>query len=82
MALDAAGRVQRSGNLLNYGNIGVFHPRMFAGQDAATRWKLFPWAYRFVEQGQVSGEHFRGRWENVGTPEQWHALDEQLKRDA
>jgi MurNAc alpha-1-phosphate uridylyltransferase len=44
--------------------------------------KLFPWAYRFVDAGRVSGEHFRGAWDNVGTPAQLAALDRRLADDA
>ena len=40
--------------------------------------KLFPWAYRFVEEGRVTGEHYRGPWDNVGTPGQLAALDRRL----
>lgn len=77
MAL-AEGRIRRTGEQLNYGNIGVFHPAMFAGQPTGACWKLFPWAYRFVEADRVSGEHFRGVWENIGTPQQLAALDARL----
>ncbi|CAN5117114.1 N-acetylmuramate alpha-1-phosphate uridylyltransferase [soil metagenome] len=78
MALDGSGRVQRSGTLLNYGNIGVFHPQLFAHEAKRAQWKLFPWAYRFVDQQRVSGQHHRGRWNNVGTPEQLDRLDRLL----
>ena len=72
-------RVRRQGSLLNYGNIAVFHPALFADQPRATQWRLFPWAYRFVEDNRVSGEHFRGAWDNIGTPEQLHAVDARLR---
>ena len=75
-----AGRVTRSGPRLTYGNIGVFHPALFAGIAAGTALKLFPWAYRFVDEGRVSGEHFRGEWDNVGTADQLAALDRRLSR--
>ena len=79
MALDAAGRVRRAGALLNYGNIGVFHPDLFVSQPARQAWKLFPWMYGEVDAGRVSGEHFRGPWHNLGTPEQLAALDASLR---
>jgi MurNAc alpha-1-phosphate uridylyltransferase len=77
MALEG-GLVAREGAKLTYGNIAVFHPLLFADLDPAARLKLFPWAYRFVEAGRVSGEHFRGAWDNVGTPAQLAALDRRL----
>lgn len=79
MALDAEGWVRRDGARLNYGNIGVFDPRLFDGTPARQAWKLFPWMYAWVDAGQVSGEHFRGRWINIGTPGQLAALDAELR---
>ncbi len=77
MAL-AEGRVTRRGPRLTYGNIGVFHPSLFRDIVPGTWLKLFPWAYRFVEEGRVTGEHFQGAWDNVGTPDQLAALDRRL----
>ncbi len=79
MGLDA-GRVARGGPRLTYGNIAVFHPAIFREIAPGTWLKLFPWAYRFVEEGRVTGERFRGPWDNVGTPAQLAALDERLTR--
>ena len=79
MALDAAGRVRRHGTLLNYGNIAVFAPALFAACPAYCAWPLFPWLYAEVEAGRVSGEHFRGVWHNVGTPAELAALDAALR---
>ncbi len=73
----ADGRIALSPPRLTYANIGVFSPALFTGL-APVRAKLFPWLYRFAAQGQVSGEHFRGRWHNVGTPAELDALDAQL----
>ena len=74
----AGGRITREGPRLTYGNIGVFHPAMFAGIAPGTHLKLFPWAYRFVDEGRVSGERYTGAWDNVGTAAQLAALDERL----
>jgi MurNAc alpha-1-phosphate uridylyltransferase len=82
MALDAGGRVRREGVKLNYGNIAVFHAGLFAGRPARQAWKLFPWLYAEVDAGRVSGEHWRGAWHNVGTPEQLAELDARLRADA
>ena len=79
MALDAAGRVRRQGTLLNYGNIAVFRASLFEARPAHSAWPLFPWLYAEVDAGRVSGEHFRGRWHNVGTPQELAALDAALR---
>jgi MurNAc alpha-1-phosphate uridylyltransferase len=71
------GRVRMQRPHLTYGNIGIFSPGLFDGVGHG-RARLFPWLYRFVEQGRVSGEHFRGRWHNIGTPAELDALDAEL----
>ena len=76
----ARGRVTREGPRLTYGNIALFHPGLFRDVAPGTWLKLFPWAYRFVDEGRVSGERFAGTWENVGTPRQLADLDRRLSR--
>jgi N-acetyl-alpha-D-muramate 1-phosphate uridylyltransferase len=77
MGLDE-GRVIRGGAKLTYGNIAVFHPEIFRDIAPGTRLKLFPWLYGFVDEGRVTGEHYRGPWDNVGTAAQLAALDTRL----
>jgi MurNAc alpha-1-phosphate uridylyltransferase len=72
------GRVTREGPRLTYGNIAVFHPAIFRDIAPGTRLKLFPWVYGFVDEGRVTGEHYRGPWDNVGTAAQLAALDTRL----
>jgi len=74
------GVVVRDGPRLTYGNIAVFHPRMFDAIAPGTWLKLFPWAYRFVEEGRVTGERHAGQWDNVGTAEKLDALDRRLRK--
>jgi len=74
----ADGRVVRGGPRLTYANIGVYHPALFRGIEPGTWLKLFPWAYRFADEGRVTGEHYRGPWDNVGTAEQLAALDKRI----
>jgi MurNAc alpha-1-phosphate uridylyltransferase len=77
MAL-AGGLVVRDGERLTYGNISVFHPEPFRDIPVGTALRLFPWAYRLVEAGRVTGERFAGSWDNIGTPDQLAALDRRL----
>jgi N-acetyl-alpha-D-muramate 1-phosphate uridylyltransferase len=77
MGLEGA-RVTRGGARLTYGNIAIFHPSLFGAIAPGAFLRLFPWAYRFVDEERVSGEHFRGIWDNVGTPAQLEALDRRL----
>jgi N-acetyl-alpha-D-muramate 1-phosphate uridylyltransferase len=75
----AAGRITRSGPKLTYGNIAMFHPAIFRDIEPGTWLKLFPWAYRYVDQGRVSGELYEGPWHNIGTPAQLADLDRSLR---
>lgn len=61
-----------------YANIGVLRPEFFAGRQAG-RFALAPLMFEWIRQGRVSGELFRGRWHNLGTPVQLAQLDAQLR---
>lgn len=57
-----------AGTRLTYSGIAVLHPKLFAGcRDGA--FKLAPLLRAAMDQGQVTGEHFTGRWVDVGTHE-------------
>lgn len=63
---------------LTFSGIGVYHPRLFAGcRDG--RFALAPLLRRAMQQQRVSGEHFSGRWTDVGTPARLEQLDKELK---
>lgn len=51
-----------------YSGIAVLHPRLFEG-CAAGAFKLAPLLRQAIAAGQVSGEHYSGRWIDVGTHE-------------
>lgn len=76
----SGGRIARAAPRLTYGNIAVYHPSLFADVAPGTWLKLFPWAYRFVDEDRVTGERFAGVWENIGTPRQLDDLDRRLSR--
>lgn len=78
MGLDGNHRVTLHPPLLTFAGVGVFSPRLFAGESPGRK-RLFPWMYRFVERGRVTGEHFPGAWHNVGTPDDLAALDAALR---
>lgn len=67
----AAGRYTFSG-------IGCYRPELFAAIEPGAKAKLAPLLTAAMVQGRVSGEHFAGRWEDVGTPARLQALDEEL----
>ena len=72
------GRLHDTGGVrLTFSGIGVYHPDLFTGCEPG-RFPLAPLLRRAIAQGQVSGEHFTGRWADVGTPERLRELDRAL----
>ena len=63
---------------LTYSGIGVFHPQLFAGLAPGIR-PLAPLLKEAMVTHQVKGEHYRGHWYDIGTPERLTELDLQLK---
>jgi aminoglycoside/choline kinase family phosphotransferase/very-short-patch-repair endonuclease/GTP:adenosylcobinamide-phosphate guanylyltransferase len=65
-------------NALTFSGIGCYQPGLFADIAAGNKAKLAPLLKAAMLQDQVSGEHFSGRWEDVGTPARLAALDQEL----
>lgn len=61
-----------------FASFGVYDSRMFRDIAPGTRLALRPYYLDAIARGCASGELYRGRWENVGTPEQLAALDREL----
>lgn len=62
------------GQRLTFAGISVLDPRLFAGcQPGAFR--LAPLLQQAMQAGEVSGEHYGGRWLDVGTPERLQQAD-------
>ena len=74
-----AGQVRESGaQLLTFSGVGVYAPRLFAGIPVGARLALAPLLRKAMASNQVSGEHFHGRWQDIGSAERLHALDARL----
>jgi N-acetyl-alpha-D-muramate 1-phosphate uridylyltransferase len=74
---------------LTFAGIGVYRPTLLQdwravigaaeGVDATPpRFKLAPLLRAAMRRGRVNGEHHRGQWTDVGTPERLRQLDQQL----
>lgn len=75
-----AGRVGQSGmSNLTFSGIGVYAPRLFSGIPSGAKAPLAPLLRKAMDAGRVSGEHYRGRWHDIGTPERLAALDAELR---
>jgi len=76
---------------LTYAGVGVFRPgivqgwrEVIGGTDGAAatppQFGLAPLMRHAMGDGRVTGQHHRGRWTDVGTPERLAALDAALRR--
>jgi MurNAc alpha-1-phosphate uridylyltransferase len=72
------GLATRTGQRLNFAGITCWHPKVFRDLPVGKHERLFPWADALVENDRVSAEHYRGRWENIGTPSQLASLRHRL----
>lgn len=78
-ALAPDGRVgDEDGNRLTFCGIGRYHPRLFAARTGG-RFPLVAMLRDAIETGILSGEHHRGEWLDIGTPERLRALDRMLR---
>jgi MurNAc alpha-1-phosphate uridylyltransferase len=81
-ALDA-GSVRETGeNLLTFSGIGVYAPHLFGGIPPGAKVPLAPLLRKAMAAKRVSGEHYRGRWHDIGTTERLQALDAELRGGA
>ena len=88
-ALDTCGVVRSEGdNRLTYAGIGVYRPQLLdgwrshttdaGGDESPPRFRLAPILRAYMAQGLITGEHHRGRWTDVGTPERLAGLQREL----
>lgn len=92
-ALDADGLVRADGEHgLTYAGIGVYRPQLLEGWREAVpdpvlangkpKFPLAPLLRARMARGAITGEHHRGRWTDVGTPERLDRLDAELRTGA
>ncbi len=78
-ALDGSKARQDGAGKLTFSGVACYRPELFAGIAPRTKAALAPLLRQAMARGQVSGEHFTGRWEDIGTPERLAALDRELE---
>ena len=92
-ALDASGRVRADGDhKLTYAGIGMYRPQLFDGWreivtaptlvEGRPKFQLAPLLRAHMAHDAITGEHHRGRWTDVGTPERLAGLDAELGQPA
>jgi MurNAc alpha-1-phosphate uridylyltransferase len=65
---------------LTFAGIACYRPELFADVTPGQKAKLAPLLIAAMARGQVTGEHHRGHWMDVGTPERLRTLDAALRR--
>jgi MurNAc alpha-1-phosphate uridylyltransferase len=73
------GRVTAAGALLTFSGLAVYRPAMFDAVARGARAPLAPLLRRQIATGHVVGEHFAGRWCDVGTPDRLTRLNRDLR---
>ena len=66
-----------SGTGLTYSGISLLDPRLFA-ESPCTPFPLKQPLVAAMQQQHVTGQHFEGRWVDVGTPERLRELEQQI----
>jgi MurNAc alpha-1-phosphate uridylyltransferase len=78
-----------AGTRLTFAGIGVYRPNLFDDwrrvigdapgvREKPPRFKLAPLLRAAMGRDAVTGEHHRGRWTDVGTPERLEELNRSL----
>jgi len=73
------GRVTDGTPKLTFSGIGLYQPALFADITRGTKAPLAPQLRAQIALGKVSGEHYNGRWVDVGTPQRLEQLDNELR---
>ena len=63
---------------LTFSGIGIYHPDLFKTCTQES-FPLAPLLIAAMQAGQVTGEHYRGDWQDIGTVTRLQALDKALQ---
>lgn len=64
---------------LTFSGIGIYTPKLFQHITSGSIAPLAPLLRKQIALNKVSGEHFQGRWVDVGTPLRLQLLDNSLR---
>ncbi len=68
--------------MLTFSGLGAYRADLFEPVARGTRHALAPLLRNQLAEGKVTGEHYRGLWTDVGTPERLAQLDARLQPGA
>jgi MurNAc alpha-1-phosphate uridylyltransferase len=63
---------------LTFSGIGIYRPELFSDIARGTKARLAPLLREQMAAGRVGGEHHRGLWLDIGTPQRLQQLDMDL----
>lgn len=64
-----------------FSGLAVYHPRLLEGCQAG-RWSIVPTLRKAMEDSLVTGELYRGQWQDIGNLERLQALRDRLDNAA
>jgi MurNAc alpha-1-phosphate uridylyltransferase len=73
------GRVIETAPKLTFSGIGIYQPQLFQHIPRGNIAPLAPLLREQIAAGKVSGEHYKGLWVDVGTPQRLQQLDNTLR---
>lgn len=78
-ALDGRFATQDGTPKLTFSGVGIYRPELFATTPPRTKAKLAPLLTAAMHTRQVTAQHHRGYWLDVGTPARLDELDRHLR---
>ena len=78
MSLAPSGRVGREGERLTFSSLAAYRTSLFEWLPAVEA-KLFPWLWKIIDAGRVTGERWDGAWYNVGTIEERNRVEREIE---
>ncbi len=72
-------RLTTDDSKLTFSGIGIYQPSLFASIARGAIAPLAPLLRAQIAHNKVSGEHYPGRWVDVGTPQRLQELDNLLR---
>ena len=73
------GRITENPPKLTFSGIGIYSPALFQHIAHGAIAPLAPLLREQIALGKISGEHYSGRWVDVGTPQRLQQLDNALR---
>jgi MurNAc alpha-1-phosphate uridylyltransferase len=69
-------------DLLTFSGIGVYRAALFDPVVRGSKCALAPLLRNQIALGHITGEHFRGEWDDIGTPQRLAELESRLQQRA